>query len=188
MTPRTVREAVDYGGSNRRGGSGVTTRVTIESLDREGRGVARIDGKAVFVEGALPGETVECEIARNKPSFAIARVAHIERESSLRSVPRCAFYGICGGCSMQHIESRAQVAAKQRVLEDALWHIGQVRPETMLRPIHGLSWGYRHRARLSVRNVPKKGGVLVGFHEKRSSYVADMTSCEVLPPSCRMAA
>jgi 23S rRNA (uracil1939-C5)-methyltransferase len=83
---------------------------------------------------------------------------------------------------MQHVEERAQVAAKQRVLEDALWHIGRVRPETMLRPVYGLSWGYRHRARMSVRWVPKKGGSLVGFRERRSSYVTDMTSCEVLPP------
>ncbi len=82
---------------------------------------------------------------------------------------------------MQHIEERAQVAAKQRVLEDALWHLGRVRPETMLRPLHGLAWGYRHRARMSVRWVPKKGGSLVGFRERKSSFVTDMTSCEVLP-------
>jgi 23S rRNA (uracil1939-C5)-methyltransferase len=89
---------------------------------------------------------------------------------------------VCGGCSHQHLDEAAQVAAKQRVLEDCLAHIGQVRPESMLSPVHGPTWGYRTRARLSVRNVPKKGGVLVGFHERRSSYVADMTSCEVLPP------
>jgi len=83
---------------------------------------------------------------------------------------------------MQHIEERAQVAAKQRVLEDALWHLGRVRPETMLRPLYGLSWGYRHRARMSVRWVEKKGGSLVGFRERKSSYVTEMTSCEVLPP------
>jgi len=82
---------------------------------------------------------------------------------------------------MQHLEARAQVAAKQRVLEDSLWHIGKLRPETLLRAIYGLSWGYRQRARLSVRLVPKKGGVLVGFHERKSSFIADMASCEVLP-------
>src|SRR5256885_1667184 len=92
--------------------------------------------------------------------------------------PRCVFFGTCGGCSMQHIEERAQVAAKQRVLEDALWHLGRVRPETMLRPLYGLSWGYRDRARMSVRWVPKKGGSLVGFRERKSSYVTEMTSCE----------
>jgi 23S rRNA (uracil1939-C5)-methyltransferase len=99
----------------------------------------------------------------------------------MRAAPRCRYYGVCGGCAMQHVEMRAQVAAKQRVLEDALWHIGKVRPDEVMAPIYGEPWGYRHRARLSVRLVPKKGGVLVGFHEKRSSYVADMLDCEVLP-------
>jgi 23S rRNA (uracil1939-C5)-methyltransferase len=91
-------------------------------------------------------------------------------------------FGRCGGCSLQHCDARAQVAAKQRVLEDNLWHVGRVRPQHMLAPIHGPAWGYRRRARLTARHVPKKGGSLIGFHEKRSSFVADMTSCEVLPP------
>jgi 23S rRNA (uracil1939-C5)-methyltransferase len=156
-------------------------QATIESLDREGRGVARREGKTVFVEGALAGETVEYSPFRSKPTFEIGRAGAILEPSADRVDPRCAFFGVCGGCSMQHVEARAQVAAKQRVLEDALWHIGRVRPDTMLRAVHGGAWGYRHRARLSVRNVPKKGGVLVGFHERKSSYVADMTGCEVLP-------
>jgi 23S rRNA (uracil1939-C5)-methyltransferase len=153
----------------------------IESLDREGRGVAHRDGKTVFVEGALTGETVEYEPLRSKPSFDVARATAVLEPSADRVVPRCAFFGLCGGCVMQHIDVRAQVAAKQRVLEDALWHVGRVRPETVLRAIHGEPWGYRHRARLSARFVPKKGGSLIGFHERKSSYVADMTSCEVLP-------
>ncbi len=95
--------------------------------------------------------------------------------------PRCPHFGVCGGCSLQHFDAAAQVAAKQRTLEDALWHIGRVRPGQMLPPIHGPAWEYRHRARLSVRHVAKKGGVLIGFHERKSSYVADMTSCAVLP-------
>jgi 23S rRNA (uracil1939-C5)-methyltransferase len=156
----------------------------IESLDREGRGVARRDdGKTVFVEGALPGETVEYSPLRSKESWELARVVDVREESPDRVAARCGFFGVCGGCSMQHLDVRAQVAAKQRVLEDALWHIGRVRPETMLRAIYGLPWGYRHRARLSARFVPKKGGALVGFHERKSSYVTDMTSCEVLPPA-----
>jgi 23S rRNA (uracil1939-C5)-methyltransferase len=154
---------------------------TIESLDREGRGVAHRDGKTVFVEGALTGETVEYSVFRNKPTFEIGRVEAVLEPSAERVEPRCRFFGICGGCAMQHVEPGAQVAAKQRVLEDALWHIGRVRPGTMLRAIHGEPWGYRHRARLSARYVPKKGGSLIGFHERKSSYVADMTSCEVLP-------
>jgi 23S rRNA (uracil1939-C5)-methyltransferase len=158
------------------------TAAVIESLDREGRGVAHVDGKAVFVDGALPGERVEYAPRRQKASYELATVTRLLRTSAARVEPRCAYFGICGGCAMQHVELRVQVAAKQRVLEDALWHIGKVRAETLLSPIHGTSWGYRHRARLSARFVPKKGGALVGFRERRSAYVADMASCEVLPP------
>src|SRR3989454_12788073 len=154
----------------------------IESLDREGRGVAHVGGKAVFVDDAVPGELVEYSAYRKKAAWEAAPIVRIEKESAARASPRCAFFGTCGGCSMQHVEERAQVAAKQRVLEDALWHIGRVRPETLLRPLYGLFWGYRHRARMSVRWVPRKGGSLVGFRERKSSFVTDMTSCEVLPP------
>jgi 23S rRNA (uracil1939-C5)-methyltransferase len=153
----------------------------IESLDREGRGVAHVEGKTIFVDGAVTGEEVEYASYRKKPSFELAQVLRIERDSPSRVEPRCTFFGTCGGCSMQHVDESTQVAAKQRVLEDALWHVGRVRPETMLRPLHGLSWGYRHRARLSARWVEKKGGSLVGFRERKSTYVTDMTSCEVLP-------
>jgi 23S rRNA (uracil1939-C5)-methyltransferase len=157
----------------------------IESLDQEGRGVAHRDGKAVFVEGALPGERVVYERRRNKPTYETGRVVRIERASVLRVVPRCPHAGLhagaCGGCSMQHVAPHAQVAIKQRVLEDTLWHIGRVRPERMLRPVAGPAWEYRFRARFSVRHVPKKGGVLVGFHERASSYVADIRQCEVVP-------
>ncbi len=154
----------------------------IESLDREGRGVAHVDGKTIFVDGAITGEDVEYSAYRKKPAWEAAQIVRIEQEGAARVSPRCAFFGTCGGCSMQHIEERAQVAAKQRVLEDALWHLGRIRPETMLRPLQGLSWGYRHRARMSARWVEKKGGSLVGFRERKSSYVTEMTSCEVLPP------
>jgi 23S rRNA (uracil1939-C5)-methyltransferase len=153
----------------------------IESLDQDGRGVARRDGKAIFIEGALPGETVTCAVHRRKPSYEIATVTGVLRQSSSRVVPGCPYFGLCGGCSLQHLEPRAQVAVKQRVLEDDLWHIGRVKPEQILPAVYGPWWGYRHRARLTVRHVPKKGGALVGFHERRSSYVADMASCEVLP-------
>lgn len=158
------------------------SNLIVESLDQEGRGVARRDGKAIFIEGALPGESVECAIHRRKPSYEIATVTEVRRQSALRLAPRCAYFGHCGGCSLQHLDPRAQVAVKQRVLEDNLWHIGRVRPEQVLPAIYGPWWGYRHRARLTVRHVPKKGGALVGFHERRRSYVTDMTSCEVLPP------
>lgn len=156
--------------------------LTIESLDLEARGVARRDGKVVFVAGALPGEQVLATINRRKPSFDTATTQQVIRASSQRVQPLCPSFGICGGCAMQHLEPSAQVAIKQRVLEDGLAHIGKVRPQRILPPLHGPAWGYRYRARLSVRVVRKKGGVLVGFREKRGSYVVDMTQCPVLPP------
>ena len=158
------------------------TFLQIESLDQEGRGIARRDGKVIFIEGALPGESVEIETYRKKAAFEVAVATTIRNESASRTTPGCEFFGLCGGCSLQHMDSRTQVAAKQRVLEDNLRHIGKVTPEQILPAIHGPAWGYRHRARLTSRYVFKKGGALVGFHEKRSSYVADMRSCEVLPP------
>ena len=156
--------------------------VIIESLDQEGRGVAHADGKVIFIEGALPGEHVTYSSYRKKPSFEIAQVTDILRPSYMRVQPKCVHYEVCGGCSIQHLESRAQVAAKQRILEDNLARIGKVKPDTILPPIHGITWGYRQRARLSVRHVLKKGKTLVGFHEKRSSFVADMSRCEILTP------
>ena len=154
----------------------------IESLDHEGRGVTHVEGKVIFVEGALPGEEVEYSSYKRKPSYEQASATRILSASAQRVAPRCRHFGVCGGCSMQHLDSIAQTAVKQRVLEDALWHISRLRAESLFPAIHGPSWGYRYRGRLSVRLVPKKGGVLVGFHERRSSYVADMDSCEVLPP------
>jgi 23S rRNA (uracil1939-C5)-methyltransferase len=161
----------------------LTLRLKVESLDLEANGVARHEGKVVFVRGALPGETVTARIVRRKPRFDVAETVTVERQSAQRVTPRCPHFGVCGGCSMQHVEPRAQVSIKQRVLEDTLWHLGKLRPDTLLAPIWGPDYGYRHRARLSVRHVPKKGGVLVGFHERGSSYVADMQSCHVLPPA-----
>ena len=152
----------------------------VESLDHEGRGVAHVDGKAVFIEGALPRELVHYQPSRKKKNFETAKLLKILRVSPDRIAPGCRFYEICGGCAMQHIDSRLQVAAKQRVLEDNLARIGKVVPERILPPIYAAQWQYRHRARLSVNYVAKKGGVLVGFREKKSSYVADMHSCEVL--------
>ena len=153
----------------------------VESLDREGRGVAHVDGKAVFIDGALPGERVRYATSRRKASYELAQLLEVIEPSSSRVAPRCPHFGVCGGCAMQHLGVEAQVAAKQRVLEDALRHIGRVRAEAVLPPVVGIAWRYRQRARLSARLVPKKGGVLVGFRERRSSYVANMTGCEVLP-------
>ena len=156
--------------------------LTVESLDLDAQGVAHdATGKVVFIEGALPGERVQVQVTRRKNQWEQATLTQLSRESSQRVVPQCRHFGICGGCKMQHLHVGAQIATKQRALEDALWHLGKVRPERVLRPIEGPAWGYRYRARLSVRFVAKKGRVLVGFHERKSSYVADMDSCEVLP-------
>ena len=161
--------------------------LSVESLDLEGQGVAhRADGKVVFIEGALPGEEVQVNVGRRKNQWEQGQATAIRRESAQRVAPGCPHFGLhreaCGGCKMQHLHPAAQVAAKQRVLEDNLWHLGKVKPEQMLRPIEGPTWGYRYRARLSVRNVHRKGVVLVGFHERKSRYVADMSACPVLIP------
>ncbi len=165
--------------------------LTIESLDIEAQGIAHRNdgdgaGKVVFVEGALPFEVVSVNVNRKKNNWEQATVTAIHRESSQRVRPACLHFGLhaeaCGGCKMQHLEPSAQVAVKQRVLEDNLWHLGKVRAEVLLRPIEGPAWGYRYRARLSVRHVRKKGEVLVGFHERKSRYVADIKTCAVLPP------
>jgi 23S rRNA (uracil1939-C5)-methyltransferase len=159
----------------------------IDALDAEGRGVARNAGKVVFVEGAITGERVEARLLESKSKFDRARVTAVLRPSASRREPPCPQFGTCGGCATQHVDARTQVAAKQRWLEDNLARIGKLSgkdaPGAMLAPIHGAEWGYRHRARLSVRYVESKGGALVGFRERRSTYVTDMTACMVLPPA-----
>ena len=163
--------------------SASTGVATIESIDHEGVGVAHVEGKVTFIEGGITGERVAFARRRSRGNFDLAMVTEVLAESSQRVRPRCAHFGTCGGCAMQHVEPSAQVAAKQRVLEDNLARIGKVVPASVLPPIQGPAWGYRHRARLSVHYVAKKGGVLVGFHERKSSFVADIRSCEVLPPA-----
>ncbi|KAF3998849.1 23S rRNA (uracil(1939)-C(5))-methyltransferase RlmD [Glaciimonas immobilis] len=161
--------------------------IDIKSLDMDARGIGHLQnddgsqGKVIFVEGALPGENVSFHSFRKKKKWEFATMTDLHRESVSRIKPRCQFYGVCGGCAMQHLEPNAQVAVKQRVLEDNLWHISKIKADLVLRPIYGPTWEYRYRARISVRNVPKKGGVLVGFHERKSPYVTDMTSCDILP-------
>ncbi|MBC7621779.1 MAG: 23S rRNA (uracil(1939)-C(5))-methyltransferase RlmD [Aeromicrobium sp.] len=158
----------------------VAPTATIESLDHEGRGVAHVDGKVVFIEAALPFETVTYRPSRKKKQFETAALVQITKPSPQRVTPGCKFFEICGGCALQHADMRLQVASKQRGLEDNLRRIGKVTPERILPPIYGAPWAYRHRARLSAHYVAKKGGVLVGFRERKSSFVADMRSCEVL--------
>jgi len=155
----------------------------IESIDHEGRGVAHLDGKVTFIDGGVTGERVLFTRRRSRGNFDLGSVTQVLKASSQRVTPRCQYFGTCGGCAMQHVDPAAQVAAKQRVLEDNLARIGKVTPGQLLPPVLGPAWGYRNRARLSVHYVEKKGGVLVGFHERRSSFVADTLGCEVLPPA-----
>ena len=156
---------------------------TIESLDQEGRGVAHVEGKTIFIDGALPNEKVTFQSHHIKASYEIANVVEVLKQSNQRVTPKCSHFGLCGGCKLQHLDFAAQVAAKQRLLENDLKHIGKVKPENMLPPLYGPTWGYRHKARLSVKYVEKKQRVLVGFNEKATRYVADMNSCEVLVPA-----
>jgi 23S rRNA (uracil1939-C5)-methyltransferase len=134
------------------------------------------------VEGALPGERVASRRISGKRKFDVARATQILEASPGRREPRCPHFGVCGGCATQHADERTQMAAKQRWLEDNLERIGKVRPETLLPIVYGPEWGYRRRARLSVRHVASRGGAMVGFRERRSTHVADMRECHVLPP------
>jgi 23S rRNA (uracil1939-C5)-methyltransferase len=160
--------------------------LNVESLDIEAQGVAhKADGKVVFIDGALPFEVVSANVNRKKDNWEKATLTAIKRESNQRVTPACPHFGMhegaCGGCKMQHLHIGAQVAVKQRALEDGLWHLGKLKAASIMRPIEGPAWGYRYRARISVKFVRKKGDVLIGFHERKSRYVADMKECRVLP-------
>jgi 23S rRNA (uracil1939-C5)-methyltransferase len=159
---------------------GDTGVATIESLNHDARGVARVNGKVTFIEGALPGESVRFRYLNRRKSYDNAVLLDVLTPSPDRIAPRCPHFGVCGGCSLQHLDLGAQLAAKQRVLANSLIHIGKVEPETWLAPLAGQGWGYRRRARLGVRLVPKKGGVLVGFRERRRSFVTNLSECPVL--------
>jgi 23S rRNA (uracil1939-C5)-methyltransferase len=152
----------------------------IVDLAHDGRGVARIDGKAVFVDGALPGERVRLRVIKRRRHLDEAGLVEVLTASPDRVVPACAHFGLCGGCSLQHLSAPAQLAAKERQLLDNLERIGRVRPERVLAPLRGPAWAYRRRARLGVKYVHKKGRVLAGFREREKPYLADLQRCEVL--------
>ena len=158
-------------------------RVDIESLAHDGRGVAHIGGKAVFIDGALPGESVAIDYLATHRNYDEARASTVHEPSPHRVEPKCPHFGVCGGCSLQHLEAGEQILAKQQVLLDNLSRIGRVIPDEVLPPLRAPVWGYRGKARLGIKDVVKKGRVLVGFREKRGSYVADLQRCEVLHPS-----
>ncbi len=154
----------------------------IESLSHEGRGVAHINGKTVFIDGALPGEEVRFLYTRRRGQFDEGRVVEVLEASAQRVEPRCPHYAVCGGCSLMHLDTGQQVLHKQAVLLEQLRHIGGLEPERVIPPLSASHWGYRRKARLGVKYVVGKEKVLVGFREKRSSFVADIDSCEVLHP------
>ena len=149
-------------------------------LAHDGRGVARVEGKAVFIEGALPGERVRFRIHKRRKHMDEAGLVEVVIPSPDRVVPRCPHFGLCGGCSLQHLSPGAQLAAKQHQLLENLERIGRVKPERVLDPLRGPEWGYRRRARLGVKYVTKKGRVLSGFRERDKPYVADLRRCEVV--------
>ena len=167
-------------GAPRPGGAELTADVV--DLAQDGRGIARAGGKVTFIRGALPGERVRYRLYRHGKQADEGLLEAVEQPSPERVEPRCQHFGVCGGCSVQHLSAAGQVAFKQKQLLDALERIGKVRPDAVAPAITGPAWGYRRRARLSVKHVAKKGGVLVGFREADSPYVAQLESCVVLDP------
>jgi len=152
----------------------------VVDLAHDGRGIARDGGKAIFIDGALPGERVSFRVIKHRRQFDEAALVDILIASQDRVAPACAHFGICGGCSLQHLSAAAQVAAKERQLLENLQRIGRVRAERVLAPRLGPAWAYRRRARLGVKYVHKKGRVLAGFRERDKPYIADIRRCEVL--------
>ncbi|UOO82223.1 23S rRNA (uracil(1939)-C(5))-methyltransferase RlmD [Uruburuella testudinis] len=160
-------------------GAGVSI-AKVFSLDYEGRGVARCNGKTVFIKGALPCERVSYRPVRSKKQFDEAETVAVLQPSAARVRPKCGYFDTCGGCSLQHAAPEAQVAYKQRVLEEQLQRIGKVWPEQLLAPIYGMFWGYRQRARLTV-SADKQGRLQLGFQARKSKDVVDINACPVLP-------
>src|SRR5690606_23396219 len=154
----------------------------IESLSHEGAGVAHVDGKATFIDGALPGEHVRFRYRKRRARYDTGAVLEVLEPSPDRVTPPCRYFGVCGGCTLQHLAAPAQLAAKQQILAETLAHVGRVQPERWLPAIAGPDRGYRRRARLGARVVPKKGGVLVGFRERRRSYITSLHECLTLDP------
>ncbi len=160
--------------------SGEAREADVVDLAHDGRGIARIDGKTVFVDGALPGERVRLSVFKRRRTFDEASLVEVLKASPDRVTPACAHFGVCGGCSLQHLSPAAQVDAKQRQLLDNLERIGRVKPRHVLEPIRGPAFGYRRRARLGVKYVHKKGRVLAGFREREKPYIAELRRCETL--------
>lgn len=162
---------------------GEPIRATVTGITHDGRGVSRIGEKTVFIEGALPGEEVTFIPLEQHKSYDLGVVQEVHVASPERVEPRCAHFGVCGGCVLQHMAPEHQITAKQRVLLENFARIGKVTPEDILPPLTGPHWGYRRKARLGVRFVIKKEKLLIGFRERHKPYLADVSRCEVLHPS-----
>ncbi|PCJ49529.1 MAG: 23S rRNA (uracil(1939)-C(5))-methyltransferase RlmD [Gammaproteobacteria bacterium] len=158
-------------------------KIKIESLSHEGRGVAHHpDGKTIFVDGALPGEEVEYVYSNQRAKFDEGRTVKVLSEHPSRAIPDCEFFGLCGGCSMQHLSSKAQIEHKQSILVEQLQHFGKTTAQQVMPPMQDQPWGYRRKARLGVKYVHKKDTVMVGFREKQSSFLANIDNCSILDP------
>lgn len=154
----------------------------ITALSHDGRGIATLDGKKIFVSGGLPGETVTATIKLNKRRYALAQIETVANPSPLRVTPHCPHFGVCGGCALQHLEQSEQIKLKQSVLEEQLWHFGQIKPSHWLPPIKTEPYGYRRKARIGIKYVVKKEKLLMGFREKDGRFVTDCHTCAVLVP------
>ncbi len=163
--------------------SGEPVSVEVDNLSADCRGVARVDGRPVFISDALPGEQVECRYTAKRRDYDEAVVHRLVRTSPDRVEPRCAAYGRCGGCALQHLAPAAQIEFKLAQLLEHYRRIGKVSPQTVSEPVTGPVWAYRHKARLGVRYVPRKEQVLVGFRERQSTFITDMSRCEILHPA-----
>ena len=158
-------------------------KATIESLSHDGRGVTHVDGKVVFIDEALPGEEVEFIYTDSRRDYAEGKVDMLLTRAKDRGDPECSHYGVCGGCSFQHVKSSAQIQIKQSLLEEQFARIGKLEIPELWQPLNGPHWGYRHKARMGVKYVPKKGRVLVGFRERRNPFLAEIEQCIVMHPS-----
>ncbi|HSH42854.1 MAG TPA: TRAM domain-containing protein, partial [Arenicellales bacterium] len=152
----------------------------VTGLSHDGRGVGRHDGEVVFIDQALPGETVRFRPGKRRRKVRQGTLVEIVTPSPDRVEPPCPYFGTCGGCALQHLDHPAQLAHKHRQLVDNLERMGKVEPQEYMAPVAGAPWHYRRKARLGIRYVPKKGGVLVGFRERHKSYITSLDACLVL--------
>ncbi len=157
-------------------------RVTVESLCHDGRGVAHVDGKVVFIDEALAGEDIEFVYTEHYKDYAHGRAVNIITPAPQRVTPQCPHYGVCGGCSFQHVADSAQIILKQGLLQEQFARLAKVEIPQLWSPLTAAHWGYRSKARMGVKYVEKKGRVLVGFRERRQPFLAEIDSCKVMQP------